>query len=94
MCLCWNYADVMDVLNEYSECVVCFMAGHDHDGASAVDSTGILHITWPGVVESEDADAFATANIYTDRIDLVGTGMYPSYDVKLRYNLTEKENEK
>ncbi|XP_046582828.1 manganese-dependent ADP-ribose/CDP-alcohol diphosphatase-like [Haliotis rubra] len=84
-CLCWNYEDILRVIYKHS-CVSAYMAGHDHEGGSATDSGGILHITFPAVIETEPGNnAFGTATMYCDRIEIVGQGRVPNYSIKLRY---------
>ncbi|OWF51857.1 manganese-dependent ADP-ribose/CDP-alcohol diphosphatase-like [Mizuhopecten yessoensis] len=90
MNLLLNFPDAMDVVTEYSECVVCYLAGHDHEGGSSVDSSGILHVTFPGTVESLEVDSYATAYLYNDRLVIQGKGSYSSYETILRFPLEEK----
>lgn len=55
--------------------MVCFLAGHDHDGGYCVDSTGIHHLTVEGVIETPpDCDAFGTVYVYEDKMILRGNG--------------------
>ncbi|XP_060071473.1 manganese-dependent ADP-ribose/CDP-alcohol diphosphatase-like [Ylistrum balloti] len=89
MDLLLNCTDAMEVLTDFSDCVVCYLAGHDHEGGSSVDFSGILHITFPGTVESLETDSYATAYLYNDQLVIKGRGSYNSYKTTLRFPLQE-----
>ncbi|XP_033746210.1 manganese-dependent ADP-ribose/CDP-alcohol diphosphatase-like [Pecten maximus] len=89
VCLCYGYEDIMQILTAHSECVICYLAGHDHEGGSCVDSSGILHVTFPGTVESSEQDAYATAYLYQDSFVIQGKGSYRSFQTKLRYSIVD-----
>ncbi|MBN3313466.1 ADPRM diphosphatase, partial [Atractosteus spatula] len=84
ICLAWNYEEVLSILHSHKS-VVCFMAGHDHDGGYFLDESGVHHLTFEGVIETPpDSDAFGTVYVYEDRMILKGNGrvlnrvlMYP-----------------
>ncbi|XP_060071508.1 manganese-dependent ADP-ribose/CDP-alcohol diphosphatase-like [Ylistrum balloti] len=88
MFLCLNYAEIMAAIATYSACVLCYFAGHYHEGGSYVDSSGILHVTFAGVIESEDMDANATAYLYSDRLVIKGMGSYSSHEAKLKFPIS------
>ncbi|XP_067914786.1 manganese-dependent ADP-ribose/CDP-alcohol diphosphatase-like [Heterodontus francisci] len=70
----WNYEEILSVLYAHSS-VVCFMAGHDHDGGYYLDDHGIHHLTFEGVIEtSPESHAFGTIHVYSDRMILKGRG--------------------
>ncbi|XP_041670821.1 manganese-dependent ADP-ribose/CDP-alcohol diphosphatase isoform X2 [Cheilinus undulatus] len=75
ICLAWNYDELLSILRSHRS-VVCFMAGHDHDGGYHKDkTTGTHHLTLEGVIETPpDSDAFATVSVYEDRMELRGYG--------------------
>lgn len=75
ICLAWNYDELLSVLRSHRS-VVCFMAGHDHDGGYHKDeNTGTHHLTLEGVIETPpDSNAFATVSVYEDRMELKGYG--------------------
>ncbi|XP_034564117.1 manganese-dependent ADP-ribose/CDP-alcohol diphosphatase [Notolabrus celidotus] len=75
ICLAWNYDELLSVIRSHS-CVVCFMAGHDHDGGYHRDKNGgVHHLTVQGVVETPpDGNAFATVSVYEDKMELKGCG--------------------
>ncbi|KAM9462315.1 manganese-dependent ADP-ribose/CDP-alcohol diphosphatase isoform 1-T1 [Clarias gariepinus] len=65
VCLAWNFDVILSLLQSHKS-VVCFMAGHDHDGGYCVDPVGIHHLTVEGVIETPpDCDAFGTVSFYT-----------------------------
>ncbi|MFT7804284.1 manganese-dependent ADP-ribose/CDP-alcohol diphosphatase isoform X3 [Arapaima gigas] len=78
VCLAWNYEEVLSVLHSH-KCVVCFMAGHDHDGGYHRDLYGIHHLTFEGVIETPpDNDAFGSVYVYEDKMVLKGNGRVAS----------------
>lgn len=75
MCLAWNFDELLSIIRSHSS-VVCYMAGHDHDGGYCQDKdTGVYHLTLEGVIETPpDSDAFGTVSVYEDRMVLKGNG--------------------
>uniref|UniRef100_UPI00398EC5E7 manganese-dependent ADP-ribose/CDP-alcohol diphosphatase isoform X2 n=1 Tax=Pristiophorus japonicus TaxID=55135 RepID=UPI00398EC5E7 len=74
MCVAWNYDEILSVLHAHTS-VVCFIAGHDHDGGYYLDDHGIHHLTFEGVIEtSPESRAFGTIHVYEDRMILKGRG--------------------
>lgn len=75
MCLAWNFHELLAIIRSHSS-VVCFMAGHDHDGGYYQDTdTGVHHLTLEGVIETPpDSNAFGTVSVYEDRMVLKGNG--------------------
>ncbi|KAM5310552.1 manganese-dependent ADP-ribose/CDP-alcohol diphosphatase isoform 2-T5 [Glossophaga mutica] len=60
VCLAWNYRDALAVIWSH-ECVVCFFAGHTHDGGYSEDPFGVHHVNVEGVIETApDSQAFGT----------------------------------
>ena len=90
-CLVWNYQAVLDILQSYSDCVLSYLCGHDHGGGMAMDPAGILHLTFPGVLENNVEPDFGTMFMYSDRIELKGNGRVPSLTIKLKF-LIENRN--
>ncbi|KAL3876092.1 hypothetical protein ACJMK2_033972 [Sinanodonta woodiana] len=88
-CLCWNYQEVLSVLQQYASCVLCYMAGHDHTGGSAIDSAGILHLTLNGVIENKKECDAATVYLYQDKLEIVGNGRVRNYSVGLKFPLAK-----
>ncbi|AWP17233.1 putative manganese-dependent ADP-ribose/CDP-alcohol diphosphatase [Scophthalmus maximus] len=75
ICLAWNYDELLAIIQSHSS-VVCFMAGHDHEGGYCQDKeTGVHHLTLEGVIETPpDSNAFGTVSVYEDRMVLKGSG--------------------
>ncbi|XP_070783414.1 manganese-dependent ADP-ribose/CDP-alcohol diphosphatase isoform X2 [Enoplosus armatus] len=75
ICLAWNYDELLAVIQSHSS-VVCFMAGHVHEGAYHRDKdTGVHHLTLEGVIETPpDSNAFCTVSVHEDRMVLKGSG--------------------
>ena len=91
-CLCYNAMEMMDVFHQYSECIVGYLAGHDHTGGDAVDEKGILHLTLPGVLENDEDSDFGTVYVYADRMEIAGNGRVPDLVVPLRYQLDAQKH--
>lgn len=79
ICLAWNYDELLAVIRSHSS-VVCYMAGHEHDGAYHRDKdTGVHHLTLEAVIETPpNDDAFGTVFVYEDRMVLRGGGRTPN----------------
>nr|XP_057917591.1 manganese-dependent ADP-ribose/CDP-alcohol diphosphatase [Doryrhamphus excisus] len=75
ICLAWNFEELLSIIQRHSS-VVCFIAGHDHDGGYYWDeSTGVHHLTLEAVIETPPGNnAFGTVSVYEDRMVLKGTG--------------------
>lgn len=76
--LAWNYRDTLAVIWSH-ECVVCFFAGHTHDGGYSEDPFGVHHVSLEGVIETApDSQAFGTVHVYPDKMMLKGRGRVPN----------------
>ncbi|XP_054610356.1 manganese-dependent ADP-ribose/CDP-alcohol diphosphatase isoform X2 [Dunckerocampus dactyliophorus] len=82
ICLAWNFDELLSIIQRHSS-VVCFIAGHDHDGGYYLDeSTGVHHLTLEAVIETPPGNnAFGTVSVYEDRMVLKGTGRIPDVEV-------------
>lgn len=77
VCLAWNYRDALTVIWSH-QCVVCFFAGHTHDGGYAQDPFGVHHINLEGIIETApNSQAFGTVYVYPDKMMLKGRGRVP-----------------
>ncbi|XP_025776202.1 manganese-dependent ADP-ribose/CDP-alcohol diphosphatase [Puma concolor] len=77
VCLAWNYRDALAVIWSH-RCVVCFFAGHTHDGGYSEDPFGVHHVNLEGVIETApDSQAFGTVYVYPDKMMLKGRGRVP-----------------
>lgn len=73
--LLWNYQDVLKIIEKYKEIIVCCLYGHDHAGGYCLDSNNIHHLTLPSPLESKvGSNAFATLDVYEDKIEIRGRG--------------------
>nr|XP_034360722.1 manganese-dependent ADP-ribose/CDP-alcohol diphosphatase [Arvicanthis niloticus] len=77
VCLAWNYTDALSIIWSH-KCVVCFLAGHTHDGGYSEDPFGVHHVNLEGVIETApDSQAFGTVHVYPDKMLLKGRGRVP-----------------
>lgn len=84
-CLAWNAKDVLDVLWAYEGTCVAYLAGHDHDGGYFRDKKNIHHVTLAAVIETPPtSNAFATVNVYGNRIGVEGVGVIGYYRDRVR----------
>lgn len=75
MCLVWNFSKVLDIISAHRS-VVCFLAGHEHDGRYYLDKdTGVHHVTFEAVIETPpNSNAFGIVYVFKDRMVLKGSG--------------------
>ena len=78
----WNSDAVLALLDRHS-CVVAWLNGHNHAGAFA-DYHGVPLLTMHGMVDTPDTTAFATAQIFADRMLITGHGREPSRELVFR----------
>ncbi|XP_050393613.1 manganese-dependent ADP-ribose/CDP-alcohol diphosphatase [Patella vulgata] len=85
-CLCWNYEEILSILYNH-DCVISYMAGHDHVGGSGIDEHHIQHITIPAILETPpDRDPpMATLSLYNDILHIDGQYLLDNYDIKLKF---------
>ena len=82
MCLSWNAETVLRTLWSFADTVCAYLAGHDHDGGYCLDEQGIHHITLSAILETPShSNAFATVNVFEDRVKMRGYGELPSLDI-------------
>ena len=86
-CLLWNYDAVLAVLADYAGLVKLCLGGHCHEARTVWDArTGTWHYTLDAPLEQEEA--FSTAHVYADRIEIQGFGGNASIKVNLRPHTT------
>lgn len=81
----WNAEEVKEIIHTHgSKSVVCWMAGHDHDGQYFVEALGsdgevMHHLVPPAPIEcsEEEPAAFGHMEVYPDRLKLQWTGRTP-----------------
>ena len=78
VCLEWRYEELLLCLQRHKS-VKAYFAGHNHDGGYAVDSVGIHHITFPGVIETEPGvDCFGIVKVFDTHLNIEGFGRVAS----------------
>ncbi|CAF1650839.1 unnamed protein product, partial [Adineta ricciae] len=85
--LLWNYENVLDLLWEFDDVVLAYLAGHCHEGGYYYDEKRIHHITLQAIVECEpDINAFATVHVYNQHLVIEGIGRINTYRIELLKN--------
>lgn len=77
----WNNTQVMDLLERF-DCVKAFFAGHNHDGGY-VEKGGIHHVTFNGMLDTPDRNAYAIVELSEGQITIGGFGRQPGYVLDL-----------
>ncbi|PID55593.1 phosphatase [candidate division KSB3 bacterium] len=72
----WNDRDVIAVL-ERSPAVKAYINGHNHAG-NYIEHQGIHYLNIHGMVETEESNAYAIVEIYSDHLRVIGTGREPT----------------
>ena len=78
----WNYKQFIDLIDNYKN-VKFYFNGHNHNG-DYVLKNGVHHLTFKGMVDTENTSAFATATISKDSIIIDGYGREPSRRLKIK----------
>jgi 3',5'-cyclic AMP phosphodiesterase CpdA len=78
----WDSEGLAQLFQKYP-CAKAYLNGHDHAGAY-VDAGGFHFLTLDGMVETESTNAYAYAELYPDRLEVVGFGRQESHTLKLR----------
>jgi manganese-dependent ADP-ribose/CDP-alcohol diphosphatase len=78
----WN-SDALLKLIDRNRNVVAWINGHNHDG-NYRERDGAHYLTLHGMVETQNTNSFATAQIFADRIVIAGKGREPSRELKFR----------
>jgi len=66
--LLWNHEAVRQIL-EAEPSVAAWFNGHDHQGGYA-ERNGIHYVTFPGMVESGEQNAYSVVKVYADRLEI------------------------
>lgn len=73
----WNCEDILSILHKYGNTRL-WMAGHDHDGQSSIDASGIYHLVPPAPLECEYGQtAFGFIEVHDDELKMNWTGKLP-----------------
>jgi manganese-dependent ADP-ribose/CDP-alcohol diphosphatase len=67
-----NKDEIRQVLED-AYCVAAYFCGHAHEGGY-VERGGIHYVVLQGMVETADTTAYATVDVYDDRIEVHGVG--------------------
>jgi predicted phosphodiesterase len=78
----WNAGAVHALLAKYP-CAKLYLNGHNHAGAYT-DEQGLHYLTLDGMVETENTNAFAYADLFPDRVEITGFGRQESHSLKFR----------
>lgn len=78
----WDSDGVAQLFQKYP-CAKAYLNGHDHAGAY-VDADGFHYLTMDGMVETESTNAYAYAEVYPDRLEVVGFGRQESHSLTFR----------
>ena len=78
----WDATEVLAVLGRHRH-VVAWFNGHHHAGGFA-EVEGLPCVTFHGMVETRDTNAFATARFLEDRVIIAGQGREPSRELLFR----------
>jgi 3',5'-cyclic AMP phosphodiesterase CpdA len=78
----WDATEVLAALGRHRN-VVAWFNGHNHAGGFA-QVEGLPCVTFHGMVETPDRNAFATARFLADRVILAGHGREPSRELVFR----------
>ena len=73
----------MNALFQKHTCAKLYINGHNHAG-HYLDSEGLHYLTLDGMVETKDTNAFAIADLYSDRLEINGFGRQGSHILKFR----------
>ena len=75
VCLIWNYDEILQLLDEYSDVVAASFAGHSHKYGYLHAANGIHFRVLEAVLESPHPHTtYAVVDVYADRIVLRGQG--------------------
>lgn len=78
----WNSSSV-DAIFQKHTCAKLYINGHNHAGYH-LDSKGLHYLTLDGMVETENTNAFAVADLYSNRLEITGFGRQESHVLKFR----------
>jgi manganese-dependent ADP-ribose/CDP-alcohol diphosphatase len=78
----WNCEVLLQCVATHRN-VVAWINGHNHQGAYAVHD-GVPFITLKGMVETQNTNAFSTARLFPDRLEITGHGREPSREIPFR----------
>lgn len=77
----WNHEEVLEMIEEHKS-VKAYFNGHNHAGNYLLRN-GIHFITFKGMVETENENAYALVTLKADRIIVEGYGREPSRELMI-----------
>jgi 3',5'-cyclic AMP phosphodiesterase CpdA len=77
----WNDAEVVTILEKHRS-IKAYFCGHNHAGDYALQN-GIHYLTFQGIVETPDQNAFAIVTLEKDAIKVRGFGREPNRTLKI-----------
>lgn len=78
----WNDKELRTLLEHHTS-VKAYFNGHDHPGNYGIKK-GIHYLTFQAMVLGKKSNAYAIANLYDSKIDIVGFGREPSRTLQLK----------
>ena len=82
MALLWNFEDVLNILWDFDDIVLAYLAGHAHEGGYFYDEKHIHQITLPAIIECEpNTNSFATVHVYEEYLMIEGVGRIDTYRI-------------
>lgn len=69
----WDDERLVDLFTAHDN-VVLYMNGHNHDGNYG-EASGTHFVNFKGMVETADTTAYATLEVWNDRIEMLGKGV-------------------
>lgn len=78
----WDSDKVLEIMRNYRNTVVAYLAGHHHPGGYRLDKFNIHHVTFKAILETNPgSNSFATVYVYPRRISFVGVGEIPTFEI-------------
>jgi len=85
----WNDVELIELLESYP-CVVALLSGHYHSGNYA-KKKGIHYLTLQGMVETEEHNAYAVVEVYSDHLKVFGFGRESNRILTFKNRNTQNE---
>ena len=78
----WNYKQFLQLIDTYDN-VKFYFNGHNHNG-DYLQRNGVHHLTFKGMLDTENTSAFATVKFTKDSIIVIGYGRESSRYLKIK----------
>ncbi len=86
----WNDVEVVSLLEKHHS-VKAYFCGHNHEG-DYVFQNGVHYLTFQGMVETPDQNAFAFVSLRKDTIEVQGFGREPNRSLEIAPGRTAARN--